>query len=568
MIKQPLPFGLFMVRELLNNIYMNRNENKMKYYAIWAIGITASFVLSGCSTGQPENQVRNKPLEDKLSKIDTVRLVDQSLSEPVTIEQATEQITKEVNEPNQPVRTVELTLEQVRAAALANNLDLNVELVNPSIAQQSLEVEKAAFDSTVFGSTNYQRSETVGAGSVSRGQTSEIGIEKPLPTGGEIQADLPFSDDYSSGGLAQAAASVSYIQSLLKGAGTRINTQYIRITAHQWNISSARTKLVAINLLANADITYWRLYAARKDLEVRREQYKLAQDQLSQAKKKVAAGSSPKIEIVRAEAGMAGRLESVINAETAVQSYQRELLRIVNIKDLPLEAPLEIVTQTEPNPLGLELDEKQLVEQALANRMEMVELEQLLTIDDLNIELASNSLLPDVTFSYTYSASTQDSSTADTFGELRSNSFDSHSVGISASIPLGNRAAKARLQRAKLEKKQDISSRERYQQIIRQDVYDAVSNLEGSWRRILAAEQGVTAAYRDYKVEESQFQLGLSTSTNVLYSATGLADAQLRKIYAFADYEIAQINLARATGTLLGHEQIQIASADTDSNNP
>jgi outer membrane protein len=546
---------------------MNTNKYTMKN-GVLIISIGALLLLSGCYTKQTEKQVQNRQLEDKLSRIDAVKLADQSISEPVTIEQATQQIIQEANEPNKPVRTVELSLEQIRAAALANNLDLNIGLVNPSIAQQSLEEEKAVFESTAFGSTNYQRSETVGTGDISKSQSSELGIEKPLTTGGEIQVGLPFSDDYSSGGLAQAAASVSYIQSLLRGAGTRINTQYIRIAAHQWTITSARTKLVAINLLANADIAYWRLYAACKELEVRREQYKLAQDQLSNAKKKVAAGYSPKIEIVRAEAGLAGRLESVINAETAVQSLQRELLRIINLKNLPLETPVNIITQTEPNPLGLELDEKQLVEQALANRMEMIELEQLLTIDDLNIELAHNNLLPDLTLSYTYSASTQDSGLGDTFGELRSNSFDSQSVGLFASIPLGNRAAKARLQRAKLEKIQDLSSRERYQQIIRQDVYDAVSNLEGSWRRILAAEQGVTAAFRDYKVEQSQFQLGLSTSTDVLYIATNLADAQLRRIYAFADYEIAQINLARATGTLLGHEQVQIVPADINSKSP
>ncbi len=535
----------------------------MKYYPIWVVSIViALFVLSGCPTIQKENLVRDKLLEDKLSKIDAVRLVDQSISEPVTIEQATEQINQQVTEPNQPHKTVTLSIEQVRAAALANNLDLKVELVNPSIAQRTLDEEQAKFESTIFGSTDYQRTETVGTGTISKGQTGEVGIEKPLPIGGEIQVGVPFSDNYSSGGLAEAAASVSYIQSLLRGAGTRVNTQTIRIAAHQWNITSARTKLVAINLLANADIAYWRLYAARKELEVRREQYNLAQDQLSHAKKKVAAGSAARIEIVRAEAGLAGRLESVINAETAVQSRQRELLRIINQQDIPLEANIEIIMQNDPNPLGLELDEKQLTEQALANRMEMVELEQLLTIDDLNVELARNSLLPDVTFSYTYSASTQDSSLGDTFGELRSNSFDDHSVGISAAIPLGNRAAEARLQRAKLEKIQDVTTRDRYQQIIRQQVYEAVSELQGSWRRILAAEQGVTAAYRDYRVEQSQFQLGVSTSTNVLYSATGLADAQLRRIYAFADYEIAQINLARATGTLLGHGQVSIASVD------
>jgi len=310
------------------------------------------------------------------------------------------------------------------------------------------------------------------------------------------------------------------------------------------------------------------LYAARKELEVRREQYKLAQNQLSHARKKVASGSSPKIEIVRAEAGLAGRLEAVINAETAVQNRQRDILSIMNQEDMPLEAAVDIVTETDPNPLGLELDDKQLAEQALANRMEMMELEQRLTIDDLNIELARNTLLPDLTLSYTYTARAQDGTLRSTFEDLSGNSFDGHSVGIFAAIPLGNRAAKARLQRAKLEKIQDMSARDRYRQIIRQEVYATVNELQGSWRRILAAEQGVTAADRDYKVEQSQFELGLSTSTNVLYSATGLADAQLRRIYAFADYEIAQIYLARATGTLLGHGQILIASVDINARNP
>jgi len=524
-------------------------------------------VLTGCNTWQT-GDISNETLKTGLDRIDTIKLADHSISPPVTVEQATQQIVQQVTEPNEARKTATLSIEQVRVATLANNLDLKVELVNPSIAQRIIDEEQAKFESTISGSTNYQRTEAVGTGAVSKTQTGELGIEKPLPTGGEIQVGLPLSEDYSSGGLAEAAASVSYVQSLLRGAGTRINTQSIRIARHQWNITSARTKLVAIYLLANADIAYWRLYSARKELEVRREQYKLAQDQLSHAKKKVAAGSAARIEIVRAEAGLSSRLEAVINAETAVQSRQRDLLRIMNKVDMPLEASVDIVTETEPNPLSLELDEKQLVEQALASRMEMVELEQRLTIDDLNIELARNALLPDLTLSYTYSARAQDSTLGNTLEELSDNSFDSHSVGISAAIPWGNRAAEARLQRTRLEKIQDMSERDTYQQIIRQEVYEAVSELRRNWRRILANEQGVTAAYRDYKVEQSQFQLGFRTSTDVLFSATRLADAQLSKIRAFADYEIAQINLARATGTLIGHGQILIDSVDVDVRKP
>jgi len=508
-------------------------------------------ILTGCTTSSLKEETTNKALKDKLDKIDTVQLIDHSSTPPVTVEQATEQIAKQVTEPNESRKTITLSLEQVRMYTLANNLDLKVELVSPSIAQSAFDEE--------------QHAEEVGTGDVSETSASEVGIEKPLPTGGSISVGVPFSDDDSdSSGLAEAAASFSYIQSLLRGAGTRINTQSIRIADHEWNIISARTKLAVIYLLANADIAYWRLYTARKELDVRHEQYRLAQNQLSHARKKVAAGSAPKIEIVRAEAGLASRLEAVINAETAVQSRARDLQRIMNRNDIPLEMPVNIVTQTEPNPLGLELDEKALSEQALANRMEMIELEQCLTIDDLNIELARNSTLPDLILNYTYTVRTQSGDLGGAFENFTSNIFEDHSIGLSAAIPLGNTAAEARLQGARLTRIQDLAKRERLQQLIRQDVYEAVSEIDKNWRRILAAEQGVTAAERDYKVEQSQFQLGRRTSTDVLSAVTRLADAQLSKIRSFVDYEIAKINLALATGTLLGHGQIRISLVDIE----
>ena len=548
--------------------YKTRKQNvtwmswlHLKYLRILIISITL-IVMAGCTDSYLSQEVNGTLLKDKLDKIDTVQLKDHSTSSPITVEQANEQINNHIAEPNESKKTVSLSLDQVRAYTLEKNLDLKVELVDPAIAQQDLNVEQAKFESVFSATADYQRSETVGTSAISKTQDYQIGFSKPIRTGGSIQVDFPFGDGNS--GLADAAASVSVIQSLLRGAGSRINTNSIRIAAHRWNIIGARTKLTAIYLLANADIAYWRLYSARKELDVRNEQYKLAQNQLNNAKKKVTAGSAPKIEIVRAEAGLASRLEAVINAETAVRSRTRDLQRIMNRDDIPLEKSVKILTLTEPNPLGLELDEKDLAEKAMANRMEMIELEQLLTIDDLNIELARNDILPDLTLNYAYSGQSQGRNVGSALGHLTSGTFDDHSVGLSAIFPLGNEASKARLRSARLTRIQDLARREKLQQIIRQDVYDAVDELDKNWRRILAAEQGVIAAERDYRVEQSQFQLGRRTSTDVLFAVTRLADAQLSKIRAFVDYEIAQINLARATGTLLGYGQISISPVDSE----
>ncbi|MBL7184916.1 MAG: TolC family protein [Phycisphaerae bacterium] len=535
---------------------------------IWCWGSAVCIVvgLASCSVPKLKENPRIATLTTQLDKIDTVRLEEHSRTQPVTVAEATTELIEEITDPNETVAAVELTLEEVRAAALANNLDLKVELVDPAIAQQTLDAERAKFEAVLGASMRHRRASDTD--SSSRRNSYHVGVDQPLVTGGVLSVGLPFGDSHTSNAdwLSDAAVSVSYIQSLLRGAGTNINTHSIRIAGYQKHGVDAYTKLTAIGILAQADTTYWRLYASQRDLEVRREQYKLAQDQLHHAQRKVASGSAAKIEIVRAEAGLASRFEAVINSETAVQSRERDLRRIMNRDDMPLNSLVHIIPMSEPHPLGLDLDAEELANQAIGNRMDMVAQELYLAAEELEIELAHNATLPDLALDYTYNGAVQSSHIGRALGNLGHASYDDHSIGLSALIPIGNQAAKARVQRARLQQLQGRIDRDRLAQSIRQQVYEAVNDLHRNWRRILAAEQGVEAAYRDYKVEQSQFQLGLRTSTAVLYSAAGLANAQLSKIYAFAEYEIAQVNLARATGTLLGYGQIQLDSVNLDDN--
>jgi outer membrane protein TolC len=525
-------------------------------------------MLTGCPAPTLKENPKIEALTTGLDMIDTIKPTDLSDSPPVSVEQATTEISEQISDPNESIPTIELTLEKVRAATLANNLNLKIDLIDPAIAQRTLDIERAKFEAALYGSAQYNASETE-TGASSTSNSYETGIEAPLHTGGSISVGMPFgeSDSDTSDGVADAAVSVSYIQSLLRGGGTRINTHSIRIAGYQKYAIDARTKQAAIYFLAGADIAYWRLYMACRELDVRREQYELAQNQLDHAQRKVASGSSAKIEIVRAEAGLSRRIEALINAETNLQNRQLDLQRIMNRQDIPLNANIRIAPKTEPNPLGLDIHEEKLVEIALGNRMETVQLELQLVIDELDIEFAHNTMLPELNFNYSYAAQTQAGDAGHALGDFGDNTSDNHSIGLSAVIPLGNRVAKARMERARLQQLQDQASYARLRQMIEQEVYETTRALRNSWRRILAAEKSVDAAYRDYKVEQSQFQLGVRTSTDVLYSATGLADAQLSRIRALAEYEIAQINLARATGTLLGYSQIILEPTDIQNLN-
>jgi outer membrane protein len=188
-----------------------------------------------------------------------------------------------------------------------------------------------------------------------------------------------------------------------------------------------------------------------------------------------------------------------------------------------------------------------------------------LAINQLNIESARNATLPDITFDYNFGARTESGTIGRAFENFANDSFPSHSIGLSASIPLGNEVAEARLRRTRLQRMQDLMTREQLQQRIRQEVREAVNDLRQNWRRILAAAQNLTAAENDYEIEQSQFLIGRSTSTEVLRRAGALGDAQLRKIRAFVGYEVAKVNLARTTGTLLGYGRIQLQPIDIEA---
>jgi outer membrane protein TolC len=350
----------------------------------------------------------------------------------------------------------------------------------------------------------------------------------------------------------------------LRGAGNRVNTHSIRVAKYQRQIVDAQTKLEAIRILANADRAYWSLYAAQRELEVRQQQYELAVAQLDRARRRVRAGDAAEIEIIRAESGVAERLEAIIIAETAIRNRQRDLKRIMNRDDLPMDGQTALKLSSAPDPLRIELDAEELAAFAVANRMEMLELELQLAIDASTVDLQKNAALPLVTLDYNYSLNGLGASYGRAFDQIRDSKFHDWSIALNAEVPIGNEAAKARVHRALLQRLQRLATKQQREVAIRQEVFDALDALQQNWQRILAARLEVMLAGRTFEAEQRQFDVGARTSTDVLDAATRLADAQSREILALADYEIAQVDIAFATGTLLGRNRVRWEALDLD----
>jgi outer membrane protein TolC len=530
-----------------------------------SVAVLLAGTLPACRTGIFDNENPNwRVPESQLREIESVDPAARSTTPPVTLEEAAKQTLAEAAAVALPSDAVPITLAEVRASVLARNLDLRTKLVDPAIARANLSAEEAKFESVFFAS--YDRSNNSVFADLATGQPAETeafdaGLRIPLATGGDINLSAPLSrtgDGFDFGTPGDdwlAALEFSMSQPLLRGAGVDANTHSIRVAAWQGQIADARTKLESIRILANADKAYWNVYSAYRELGVRRAQYEVAVKQLERAKRRVTAGDAPEIEVVRAESGVGRTLEQIIVADANLRIRQRALKRLMNREDLPVSASTPLTPASDPNPVGLSLDGDALAGEAVANRMEMLELELQLAIDQSEIGFRRNAALPLFVLDYGYNLQGTGTDFDDAYASL--GNADSFDVGLRAEIPLGNEAAESRVNAAILQRVQRLGTREARRQAIRTEVFDALDAITQSWQRILAARLEAVLAARTLAAEERQFDVGLRTSTDVLDASASLADAQSREVAALASYQIALVDLAFATGNSLGAARIR-----------
>ncbi|MBC8379680.1 MAG: TolC family protein [Planctomycetes bacterium] len=536
---------------------------KNRYILIGSLLLSVVLWLSGCR--QPSSDTafyKLKTSPEKVREIKTLEL-ESYRSEPQP------DIPSVLELPEEPLDKIALELDQCRALALENNLDIKVQLIAPAITQESLNAERAKFEASFTTNLTYNKTDQPTAttldisGSGADYSNVDMGVEIPFQTGGTITFNLAdsrtktnseysiFNPSYSD------RTSVSISQYLLKNAGTRTNTHSIRIAEYEKYRTDIATKMEVIRVLAAMDRVYWRLYAASKQVQVSKQRYELAKAQLERAQRFVDAGQYAQIEINRAEAGQAESLQSIIIAENEMRDRQRETKQTLNKSGLETRGATVITPVTEPNPIHYTFDPDRLIEQAFENRTEMLDYELRLAQNISEIDFRRNQTLPLVTLNYTYNVNGLGPTRSDAYDLLTDHRFVDHYMGASLQIPLGNQAAKSNLRAAVYSRMQTIASKERQRSTIEVEVLNALDQVESNWLRVLAARQNTILQERLYQAEIRQFENGLTTSTDVLEAQSNFTNAQSSEINALAEYQIALVDLAYATGTLLGAAQVE-----------
>jgi outer membrane protein TolC len=143
------------------------------------------------------------------------------------------------------------------------------------------------------------------------------------------------------------------------------------------------------------------------------------------------------------------------------------------------------------------------------------------------------------------------------------NSSPDYYIGLSLSIPLRNRVAKADQYRSELEYRQAELRREQLRKQIRIEVRNAQYALAQTGARVGSARKARDLAQRTFEIMQKEQTLGAGSTYQTMTARRDLSIAELDMVTAMTTYEKAKVELDRATGSTLEHNGIRVQDAES-----
>ncbi|MFT7619276.1 MAG: outer membrane protein [Planctomycetota bacterium] len=472
-----------------------------------------------------------------------------------------------------------LTIGVDEAVKLATtyNSSLRVAYYNHLIDRTSVSEAEAIFEPTLNLAANYGADEGVFPSIFPTGQlnpdgtpqffqaivtdSSDVGgfsagVKGLFPTGAtyEMQIRSNYRNN-ARGGLInpsfQTSTSVAFTQPILRNAWMQYNYANIRLARYAESQSRQRYRRDVLSTIQAVHTAYWNYVFSIKDLTVKRRSLELANKLLEINRVKVETGVFAPIEIASAESGVATRVTDVLIAENEIENNADQLRRLImtfkdreewDIQIIPSDDIAEVTFDT-PN-----LDE--CIDIALSERPDLAESRLSLRTQDINLAVADNELLPrvDVVASVNFTGlnTAVGNSFLDSYGVVGAETWN---LGVTLEIPLGNRAARARISRTRLQRNQALMAYRDLQLTAVEEVRRAYRDVEIADKTSHSQKKAMELKLEELKNERIKLDNKVSTNFQVLEIESDLANAKSEFIRALVQYRIALSSLANAMGS-------------------
>ncbi len=411
----------------------------------------------------------------------------------------------------------------------------------------------------------------------------------------------------------QGNITVTVTQQLLNGFGTTPNTRYIVEAKNERQAADFYFATQVISTIVTTETAYWELVYARENVKVQEAALATSSKLYNDNKRQLEIGTMAPLDVLTAQSEMATDQQNLILAQTNQLQQQTVLLNAItkqlmdpalqNVEIIPT-TPIESPTDIDVAPL------ESAVKEALQKRPEIKQTELLLKNAGIEVKVSRNALLPVLslygqyesqglggtetifTDPTAYAASIANplvtaggapilfggkpvyvgevsaygasavipGGFTDSQSQIFHNSFPTYTAGLNLTLPIRNRAAQADNARAELYKRQEQVQYQQLQNTVAVGVRNAQIALQQDRAQVDAAIVATKLGKDTLAAEQKKYQLGASTSYQVVLRSRDLTTAEGNELRARANLQEALVNYDQAMGRTLEVNHIEVAA--------
>jgi outer membrane protein TolC len=456
----------------------------------------------------------------------------------------------------------------------------------------NIQLERATFPggfSGTTGSNTFTNTNT---------NTYDLGYFEGFRTG------TAFSLTYDNQRLASSQFGTSYspqltstfnaqlTQHLLQGCCIWLNERFVVQAKNDRQITDSAFRQQVIFTVTQVEDIYWGLVSAYEDDQAKERAIEQSQKLLSDDRKQLQIGTLAPLDVVNAESTVATDQQALISSQTNLE-YQQLIMKQAIARDLndpaltaaPVVPTDRVSTERLPEE---DLTVDALVEQAYANNPQIEQAALDIKNDQITVKAFKNGLLPTVDAYAFYGASaiggrqgaTAQCTTGGTTstcapgtlptvgfggeqGNLFNNSAPNKGIGINVTIPIRNRTAQADQARSQMEYRQAQMRLQQLYTQIRIEVINAQYAITNDRAQLEAAIKARDYNAQSLDAEQKKYQLGASTTANVLLQSRNLSAAEDNLFSAEAAYGKDRASLRQLLADTLTAYNISINDAAT-----
>ena len=514
-----------------------------------------------------------------------------------------------------------LALREALALALENNKDIELARDNVKLAEFDLLGSRGAYDPRFSSSSYFERIESPISSFLSGGTNGSV-VQNDYTASARFEGLAPklggnYRIEFSSIRLTSnnqfaalnpqypTALTFTYAQPLLRGLKIDNNRRLIEIAKKNLSLSDAQFRQRAIETITGVQRAYWDLVFGLRNLQIQRDAVRDARTQLEHNKRLVVAGALAPIDVVAAEAQVAGFEQTLFSALEEVSRSENNLKNLIAV-DRQSELwsvsliPTDDVELALPPTISLE----EALRAALENRPELQQSNLVREVNEIDQKFFREQTKPqiDLVGSYgmvglagsisgglnPFTSSSQElrdrvnllslnsglprladppaqtlapellGGYAQSIQNLFGNRYHNYRIGFQINLPLRNRTAEAQLGRSLVEGQKIATQRQQLEQSIQVDVRNALQVVRSASARLRAASVAREAGEQQYASEQRKLDAGQSTVFLVLDRQTALTVARGNELRAQTDLNKAFAELQRATGNALTSNSIVV----------